>query len=215
MGMEPFRRTREGEDTEDDKRCCDQEFKNILQSRRYRHVEQNDGNTYHHDHEGMSDTPRGSDECSPFEIALFMAGSLAYQVYRVIRTWKIPNGLLLALWVVIPALIFYYPHVDWIAESKFRWIFYALVFVCTPFVFQYTKNMKWDRWVGELSFPIYIGHHLIMMIVKKYFWVHTDDMKWFGICTVAGSVIFAVFLWKFVTDPIEKIRQKRVQTLTT
>jgi len=152
----------------------------------------------------------------PFEIALFMAGSLAYQVYTVIRTKDISRWLMYAAWLVIPVLIFYYPYATWIHEWDRRWLFYICVFLCIPFVFQLTKNMKWDRWIGELSFPIYIGHHLVMMIIKRYFWTHTEHMYWFGICTVAGSVIFAVFLWKFVIDPIEKIRQKRVlQTLST
>jgi peptidoglycan/LPS O-acetylase OafA/YrhL len=45
-------------------------------------------------------------------------------------------------------------------------------------------------------------------------------MYWFGITALAGSLIFAVFLRKFVVDPIEKIRQRRVvevqpKTVTT
>lgn len=152
----------------------------------------------------------------PYEIALFMAGSLAYQLYTVIREKDISAWLLRAAWVIIPVLIFYYPHATWVAESGRCWIFYTIVFLCIPFVFLHTRNMKWDRWIGELSFPIYIGHHLIMMVVKRYFWTHADQMYWFGAATVAGSIIFAVLLWKFVVDPIEKIRQKRVlQTLTT
>ncbi len=151
----------------------------------------------------------------PFEIALFMAGSLAYQIYARIKERNFPRGMMYAIWIIVPVLIFYYPHMKFMEETSFRWIFYAIVFACIPFVFIHTKNMKWDRWIGELSFPVYIGHHLIMMIAKRYFWTHTDDMKWFGICTVAGSVIFAVFLWKFVVDPIERIRQRRVlQTLS-
>lgn len=151
----------------------------------------------------------------PFEIALFMAGSLAYQFYVRIRERNFSPVLMSVIWFIVPFLIFYYPHADWIAESARRWIFYGCVLATLPFVFHFTKNFRWDRWIGELSFPIYIGHHLIMMVIKPYFWEHAEHMYWFGICTIAGSVIFAVFLWKFVVDPIEKIRQKRVQTLTT
>ncbi len=151
----------------------------------------------------------------PFEIALFMSGSLAYQIYVRIKDRTFNQWIMRALWLVIPVLIFVYPHAKIIDEYERRWVFYAIVFLLIPFVFLHTKNIKWDRWIGELSFPIYIGHHLIMMIVKRYFWTHTEDMYWFGICTIAGSVIFAVFLWKFVVDPIERIRQKRVlQNLT-
>lgn len=152
----------------------------------------------------------------PFEIALFMAGSLAYQLYTYLRTKVIPDWVLAMIWTVVPVLIFYYPHVTWIHDYDKRWIFYAIVFVCIPFVFLYTRDFKWDRWIGELSFPIYIGHHLIMMIIKPYFWKNTEHMDWFGVSTVAGSIIFAVFLWKFVVDPIERIRQKRImQTLSS
>ena len=150
----------------------------------------------------------------PFEIALFMAGSLAYQIYTLIRDKNLSVWLMRLCWLIIPVLIFYYPHANWMVEHHRRWLFYGVVFLLIPFVFHYTRNMKWDRWIGELSFPIYIGHHVIMMVIKRYFWTHTEHMYWFGVCTVAGSIIFAVVLWKLVIDPIEKIRQKRViQTL--
>lgn len=152
----------------------------------------------------------------PFEIALFMSGSLAYQLYTYIRKKEISQWISIVCWALVVFLIFYFPHDTWIKERQRMWVFYGIVFACIPFIFLYTRNFKWDRWIGELSFPIYIGHHLIMMIVKRYFWTHVENMYWFGICTVAGSIIFAVLLWKFVVDPIEKIRQRRVlQTLTT
>ena len=144
-----------------------------------------------------------------------MAGSLAYQVYTLVRNRNWSVWLMRLCWLIIPVLIFYYPHAGWMAEHKRRWLFYGIVFVLIPFVFHYTRNFKWDRWIGELSFPIYIGHHVIMMVVKRYFWTHTEHMYWFGVCTVAGSIIFAVVLWKLVIDPIERIRQRRViQTQT-
>ncbi len=149
----------------------------------------------------------------PFEVALFMSGSLAYQVYTWIRKKTISPWILRACWIIIPILIFYYPYATWIVETKRRWLFYAVVFILIPYVFHYTKNIKWDRWIGELSFPIYIGHHVIMMIIKRYFWTHTENMYWFGISTVAGSIIFAVILWKLVIEPIERIRQRRILTI--
>ena len=113
-----------------------------------------------------------------------------------------------------------YPRMQFVQETHRRWYFYFIVASLIPLVFHYSKNIKWDRWIGELSFPLYIGHHVVMMVVKRYFWTHTEHMYWFGITTLAGSLIFAVFLWKFVVDPIEKIRQRRVteihpKTVTT
>lgn len=156
----------------------------------------------------------------PFEIALFLGGSLAYQLYVQIRGNKFNIWFLRIVYITIPLLIFMYPRADFIEESYRRWYFYVIVAGLIPFVFLYSKNMKTDRWIGELSFPLYIGHHVVMMVTKRYFWTHTEHMYWFGICTLAGSLIFAVFLWKFVVDPIEKIRQRRImdnqpKTVTT
>jgi peptidoglycan/LPS O-acetylase OafA/YrhL len=77
-------------------------------------------------------------------------------------------------------------------------------------VFRLTRDWKWDRWIGELSFPVYIVHHLMMMLVKPYFWSHTQHMAYFGWATIGLSLAAAVLLWWLVIRPMERVRERRV-----
>lgn len=36
-----------------------------------------------------------------------------------------------------------------------------------PFLFYFTKNLQADRFIGELSYPVYLGHILILEFVKR------------------------------------------------
>lgn len=146
----------------------------------------------------------------PFEIALFLGGSVCYKFYKWIEGRKLPAWVPILLWASIPFSIVYYPHAEWLPETQRCWWFYVQVLVTLPFIFHYTRRMKWDRWIGELSFPLYIGHHLVMMLFKPWFWSHATHMAWFGWCTVTGSVLLAVVLWLLVMRPVEKLRQRRV-----
>jgi peptidoglycan/LPS O-acetylase OafA/YrhL len=146
----------------------------------------------------------------PFELALFLTGSLCYQVYRRLEGKKVPMVASLAAWVAIPVCIWYFPHATWLAEDPRKWIFYLSLAICLPIIFRFTKGMKWDRWIGELSFPLYIVHHLVMMLVKPYFWTHTDQMHWFGWTTLYLSLEAALLLWVGVMWPIDRWRAKRV-----
>jgi peptidoglycan/LPS O-acetylase OafA/YrhL len=145
----------------------------------------------------------------PMEIALFMGGSLAYQAYLFLREKPIPNYFNLLVWLLVLGSIVFYPHIDWIGETKLRWYFYAFFLLTIPFVFMLTKNYKWDRLIGELSFPVYVSHHVIMFLWRQYFFTHAHNMKWFGIVTALSTLIFAFLLWKFLIIPLEKYRQKR------
>ncbi len=68
-----------------------------------------------------------------------------------------------------------------------------------------------DRAIGELSFPLYIVHHLVMMLLKPYFWSHTELMDWFGWCTLGISLHLSFLLWVGVMRPIDRWRARRVE----
>lgn len=146
----------------------------------------------------------------PSELALFLAGSLAYLVYREIRDQQWNTNVLKGLWLLIPLLVVYYPHAEFLKEPVRVWVFYLIFWASLPFIFLISKNVKWDRWIGELSFPIYISHHFIMFLWRQYFFTNTQHMAWFGIACVVSSFLFAIVLYYTVVRPIENYRQKRI-----
>lgn len=146
----------------------------------------------------------------PNELAFFMAGSLAYKLYVVLKHKKIPNYVNGTAWLLAIALIVIYPHIDFMEEKFLHWYFYSLFVLLLPFIFLFSKNNKYDRIAGELSFPIYIGHHFIMFLWRQYFFTHFENLKWFGAVTAISTLLFAIILWLGVINPIEKIRQRRL-----
>lgn len=145
----------------------------------------------------------------PNEIAFFMAGSLAYRAYCWLRTKNIRAYIPVIFWAGVAAAVVFYPHLPVAAEPVRRWYFYSFFLLALPFVFIASKNSRIDRFIGELSFPVYIGHHFIMFLWRKYFFSHAIYMDWFGIVTALSSVVFAILLWFAVISPIEKYRQRR------
>ncbi len=148
----------------------------------------------------------------PNELAFFMAGSLAYQAYVYLKEKNISQHFNVLLWSLVVVGIVFYPHINFVVESQFRWYFYVFFWLSLPFIFLLTRKSRIDRLIGELSYPIYISHHFIMFLWRKYFFspAHSHNMPWFGIACVISTLIFAWVLYAGVVVPIEKIRQKRL-----
>ena len=82
------------------------------------------------------------------------------------------------------------------------------MFVVIPLLFKYTKNNKLDRYVGELSFPVYICHLLVLNATSLFFSAD-DPPKYFCVIVIILSVLLAMLLNKIIIAPIEKLRQNR------
>jgi peptidoglycan/LPS O-acetylase OafA/YrhL len=152
----------------------------------------------------------------PTELAFFVSGGLLYRYYTLIKNKAGLRAVgITAMTLLIAAIILYNEtetrtnyYSDFHRNEK-HWYFYILFALCLPFIFQITRNSRADRFIGELSFPIYLIHHLIMMILKPYFFGHPWNMGWFGISTVLLSTAASLLLWFFFLKPLEKMRARK------
>ncbi len=66
-----------------------------------------------------------------------------------------------------------------------------------------------DRWLGELSYPIYINHWLMVPLGAYLMdqWGLGGEQQNAAFITVL-SVVFAIILNLFVADPIERLRNR-------
>lgn len=145
----------------------------------------------------------------PNEIALFMLGSLAWQIYHRLKNRALPKWVGPLGWSLVIACIIGYDYFKFIDEDIRPFVFYILFFISLPFIFRWSQHFRTDRWLGELSYPLYIGHLLIVMLFRKWFF-GTELLKWYGVVSLATSLVFAFLLMYFVARPIEKIRARRV-----
>ncbi|MCR9248644.1 MAG: acyltransferase [bacterium] len=150
----------------------------------------------------------------PTELALFLAGALAYRGYRLIEHLPRARALLFSpavTWSMFAALIFAvlaYPLLPAILRSS-RFGLAAMlgvVPIALPFVFHLTARWRFDRTIGELSYPVYLVHYLFVFVLGAFgvsMW-----SAWSGAVTAIASLLLAWLLWRFVGEPLEVGRQR-------
>lgn len=98
----------------------------------------------------------------PFELVYFCLGALAFKLYRhaLFRKITLPAhcGLVVAL-----SAVYFLSLGDGLAWTK-----YLALSLFVPSLFTITKSSKVDRFIGDLSYPIYISHLLVLYALTEY-----------------------------------------------
>ena len=145
----------------------------------------------------------------PSELALFMLGAIAYNVYDKIDFNKNPALLQeIGKWflVLVMGFIFFFPNIAANYEFK-KGLFYLLLAVGMPLIFNLTKDNKIDRFIGELSYPIYLIWGLridITKIICDAFQITNENVK--GLIFYGSILLLAIAIHVLVEKPVEKIR---------
>lgn len=139
----------------------------------------------------------------PVEFGFFLLGILAYRLYARLKTVAIPRR---TLWTVsslyLAAIVFF----QFLPGAKGKEFFlYAATVAAIPFLFLLTKKMRFDRAIGELSYPIYISHWTVIMVVEYY-----CGKRHLPVIALTATILFCLAINRLVADPIERFRQKRV-----
>lgn len=80
---------------------------------------------------------------------------------------------------------------------------YLFIFpLFVPTLFQMTKHNKIDRFLGDLSYPLYMIHFILL----KYFWSLGTDAKWLGTFVTLSSVSLAILIHLFLEKPVDRYR---------
>jgi peptidoglycan/LPS O-acetylase OafA/YrhL len=155
-----------------------------------------------------------TDRFFPFELALFIMGMASHQLLlgRAASLVSMAENINVPAWILAGCLIvglFYYavPFPDFIKTP----ILFAIMFFALPFLFILQSRSKLDRRIGDLSYPIYIGHLFVLMalayVIKKYQFVEPLGLTR-SVIGVIGAVAFAVVLNLLVAEPIETWRRQ-------
>jgi peptidoglycan/LPS O-acetylase OafA/YrhL len=149
----------------------------------------------------------------PTELGLFMAGALAYLLYEKIKESNLKNlGHVFA--IIITAMLFIIPllkpHVLFHFELN-CWLFYSALTLSIPFIFLTYKDNKIDRWIGELSYPVYLVHFFVMREIGH--WHFFKPQLGFWVCVV--SILLSIPLIKYVQMPIDNFRKRNYHARET
>lgn len=130
----------------------------------------------------------------PFELAIFLLGSLSYHAYSWIKALHANRKLeaiVFASMVTITLFHWYLPG----GQQEKRYAYIALLAMSLPFIFNLSKHSILDRWIGDLSYPIYITHMLILSLTP-------------GAGGVAVSILIAIALVIAIEYPADALRRR-------
>lgn len=149
----------------------------------------------------------------PNELALFLIGTVSYHIFEYFRKSPVKNyyhKIIFIGYLILLMIYNYIPSISNVIDINSA-LFYIFTGLSIPSIFILTKSSKLDNRIGDLSYPIYLVHMLIIyiinLLIKEYnFTFHR------GTIIVILTIIISYLLVKYIADPIEKIRQKRVRT---
>jgi peptidoglycan/LPS O-acetylase OafA/YrhL len=146
----------------------------------------------------------------PLELGLFLAGVLAHRAFAFLdaRT-ATSTGVSVTVTCALISMMFIISYWDFWASHRF----YALVVLALPSLFQVSRRFAFDRWLGELSYPIYLGHLAVfgfgeMLAVRMLGPVQNRDALTFVLIITTVLIAMAYVYW--IDGRFERWRQRRI-----
>lgn len=140
--------------------------------------------------------------CLPY----FLIGLCSYQyIYKKISHSKPShkNAIILSVFIIYIAAYQILPG-KLVDQDFLRSIFYIIFALALPYIFICTKKNRIDRFLGELSYPLYITH--IIFVKSLLSFSHPQVPLLNTIIVSAGTLAFSIVLVKFVQLPIDSLR---------
>jgi peptidoglycan/LPS O-acetylase OafA/YrhL len=141
--------------------------------------------------------------CFPAELCLFLLGYFGYLLFLRIKA-RLGRHVGLILWIALLAVLLLF---DCMAKQYAFTILALATCICTPFIFNATKDNRLDRFLGDISYPFYIVHFLIVAFFDEYF-------EEYPLSPVLATVFVASLILYYAIDkPIDRWRQRRVDAV--
>ncbi len=175
-------------------------------------------------HIGLAENDPWTYRFFPTELALFLLGALAHQVMlpfyrRTLSAAKLDKVAAVATYsFVFLTLVFSFIRVEDIVKSM---VLFVIFFALMPFFFVFQIKNDWDKRIGDLSYPIYISHLLIIYVITVLLakFGAISELHMFGKSVPAGKLItslgaivlavaFSIFLNRYIGGPVESIRNR-------
>jgi peptidoglycan/LPS O-acetylase OafA/YrhL len=144
----------------------------------------------------------------PYHLFLFILGMLACRhsaafLAQVSRPFKI---------AIVAALFSGLAVSQFVPTEPRSFICIALVALSLPILFDWTKYSRFQKWVGDLSYPVYICHILVKWGLLALMGVSktrlTSPPGWL---LLLGAIALSVLLLWLVDYPIDRWRQRRAK----
>ena len=144
------------------------------------------------------------------EFFTFLIGMLSYRMYRKAKDekWNILDNKRIGAGSLICMLVFAISLKSLPVPVKMLApFFYLSVFALLPIIFNFTKSNKFDRFIGELSYPLYVVHILVINIANSVFGESINESYYF-IFVLVVSILASIILNLMIQNKIDNYRSK-------
>ncbi|GIV34466.1 MAG: hypothetical protein KatS3mg031_2001 [Chitinophagales bacterium] len=137
----------------------------------------------------------------PFEFVFFLFGMLSSRIYlrytEVFARYKKPGFVLFVFIAVLTCML------DAISLPAFtiQRAYYTLLFFTMPIILEATSGNKWDSYLGQLTYPLYISNFIVIKIIETQ---HIENRAVLMISFFAASILLSMFLLKYFNQPIDR-----------
>lgn len=139
----------------------------------------------------------------PAQLCFFVAGMCAQRLWKRYQR-SIQSAPQFGMWCVAGTSVFttLFPFIH---LPGLRWLYYLFCFTALPLIFERTRAMSWDRTFGNLSYPVYLLHMLVLSVWTTVFknWPPAAPVL---VLTLGISWV----LLKCLEEPVDAWRQKRI-----
>lgn len=151
----------------------------------------------------------------PGVLIYFLLGIFSYKIYKRIKKKTIPLIISVGMYLFLIGSTIYYESLPINLNYKTtvvgkEWFYVFLTMFALPFIFNLTNKIHVDRIIGELSYPIYLSHLLVITFLIKVMSVQPNQssstLLFISVTTLVSFIIFYFF-----ERPIEKFRQNRLK----
>jgi peptidoglycan/LPS O-acetylase OafA/YrhL len=148
----------------------------------------------------------------PFELGLFLYGSICFRLGRLIPGRLIPAvGLGFAAVVTAAVILTIVLLPPYLLEHRYK--FDACIGLLLPVLLDFGRKARWDRRLGELSYPLYLVHWPVVAVLAMLTTAVTPNAigtVWaFPCLAVAASMAAAALVERYIVNPIDQWRQAR------
>lgn len=140
------------------------------------------------------------------ELFFFFLGIIAYHIYKMLSTKKFVSKINQYIYIYILIALTIYSLLPLQEELK-SFIFLSTFFLALPFIFILSKKWKIDRYIGDLSYPMYISHVFVLSVLGA---LKIVPSEWYGEIGTLCTILFSILLNELVAKKIEAYRQKRL-----
>jgi peptidoglycan/LPS O-acetylase OafA/YrhL len=138
----------------------------------------------------------------PLELYFFLLGILAHRLYAALElrdTAARPRPERWFALVVIVVIVLFAGHTmpTWRAGNAL--LLTMCLAVALPFIFSLSRRWAADRWIGELSYPVYLVHMALLHVTAA----RADVWSY-----MAASVLAAVPLVLLIERPMDRLRER-------